>query len=107
MRTFTVSDLRKHAGKVISWSEGGRLAIVSKHGKPVFVAVPFDETLIREGVGMALAIKLFDEERISLAHAARLAGLSLSEMINCLGRHGIAVIRSTEDELARELGDFA
>lgn len=106
MHTFTVRDLREHTGDLIRGAENGELSIVTKHGTPVFVAVPFDETLLREGVSVALAIKLFDEERISLGRAAKLAGLSASEMIDTLGRHGIPVIRTTEEELERELGDF-
>ncbi len=107
MRTFTVRDLREHAGELIRGAENGELSVVTKHGTPVFVAVPFDETLLREGVGTALAIKLFDEERISLGRAAKLAGLSVSAMIDMLGRHGIAVIRTTDEDLERELADFS
>lgn len=107
MHTFTVRDLREHTGDLIRGAENGELSIVTKHGTPVFVAVPFDETLLREGVSVALAIKLFDEERISLGRAAKLAGLSVSEMVDTLGRHGIAVIRTTEEELERELDDFS
>ena len=106
MHTFTVRDLREHTGELIRSAENGELSVITKHGTSVFVAVPFDETLLREGVGMALAIKLFDEERISLGRAAKLASLSVSEMIDMLGRHGIAVIRTTDEDLERELGDF-
>lgn len=107
MNTFTVRDLREHTGELIRRAESGELSVVTRHGKPVFVAVPFDETLLREGVGMALAIKLFDDESISLGRAAELVGLSVSEMVDMLGRHGVAVIRPTEEELERELGDFS
>ena len=107
MRTFTVRDLREHTSELIRGAENGELSIITKHGTPVFVAVPFDETLLREGVSVALAIKLVDEERISLSRAARLAGFMVSEMIDRLGRHGVAVIRTTDEELERELGDFS
>ena len=106
METFTVRDLRERTGELIRGAEEGKLAIVTKHGTPVFVAVPFDETLLREGVSVALAIRLFDEERISLSRAARLAGVSASEMVDLLGRHGISTIRPTREELERELGNF-
>ena len=53
-----------------------------------------------------LAATLYDQERISLGRAARIAGLSYSEMIDELGRRGIATIRLTPDELERELAAF-
>lgn len=107
METFTVRDLRERTGELIRGAENGKLAVVTKHGTPVFVAVPFDETLLREGVSVALAIRLFDEERISLSRAARIAGLSVGEMIDVLSKHGISVVRTSEDELERELADFS
>lgn len=106
METFTVRDLRERTGELIRGAEEGKLAVVTKHGTPVFVALPFDDTLLQEGVGVALAIKLFDEEYISLSRAAKMAGRSVSEMIDLLGRHGIPVIRTTAEELGQELSDF-
>jgi prevent-host-death family protein len=106
METFTVRDLRERTGELIRGAEAGKLSVITKHGTPVFVAVPFDETLLREGVAVALAIRLFDEEHISLSRAARMAGCSVSEMIDLLGKHGISVIRTTPEELEQELADF-
>jgi prevent-host-death family protein len=106
METFTVRDLRERTGELIRDAEAGKLSVVTKHGTPVFVAVPFDDVLLKEGIGVALAVHLFDEERISLSRAARMAGQSVSEMVDLLGRHGIAVIRTTAEELEQELADF-
>jgi len=46
------------------------LSLITKHGQPVFVAVPFDETLLREGVKVAFAVKLFNNEVVSLGKAS-------------------------------------
>ncbi|OYW26418.1 MAG: type I-E CRISPR-associated protein Cas5/CasD [Methyloversatilis sp. 12-65-5] len=48
METFTVRDLRERTGELIRGAEEGRLSVVTKHGTPVFIAVPFDETLLRD-----------------------------------------------------------
>lgn len=106
MEAFTVRDLRERTGELIRGAEAGKLSVLTKHGTPVFVAVPFDDALLKEGVGVALAIHLFDEERISLSRAARMAGRSVSEMVDLLGRYGISVIRITADQLEQELADF-
>lgn len=70
METFTVRDLRERTGDLIRGAEEGRLSVITKHGAPVFVAVPFDEILVREGITVALAVHLFDEEQISLGKAS-------------------------------------
>ncbi len=106
MESFTDRDLRERTAELIRGAEAGRLSVITKHGAPVFVAVPFDETLLQADVVVALAIHLFDKEHISLSRAARLANRSVSEMIDLLGRHGIPVIRTTRKELERELAEF-
>lgn len=103
METFTVRDLRERTGELIRGAEEGRLAVVTKHGNPVFVAVPFDEALLQSGVRIALAIKLFDEGVLTLAQAARFAGLHLEEMIERTGETGVTVVRQPTEELDAEL----
>jgi antitoxin (DNA-binding transcriptional repressor) of toxin-antitoxin stability system len=51
--------------------------LLTKHGRPVFVAVPVDEELVRNGVMHALAVKLFEERISALAQAAKVAGVPL------------------------------
>jgi prevent-host-death family protein len=106
METFTVRDLRERTGDLIRGAEEGKLSVITKHGAPIFVAVPFDETLVREGITVALAVHLFDEEQISLGKAAQLAGMSRAEFSKHLAQQGIAVIRTTPEELEQELAAF-
>ena len=103
MDTFTIRDLRERTGELVRDAEAGELSVVTKHGRPVFVAVPFDETMIREGVKVALAVKLFDSEVVSLGKAAKLAGMSQSEFIDHLGALKIPVVQYSTDELESEL----
>lgn len=106
MKIFASRTLRKHAGKLIRRAEEGRFSVVTSKGAPVFVAVPLHAGVLSEDVVTALTMRLFDDERVSLGSAARMAGLSVGEMTDTLGRHGIAVIRTGADELQRSLVDF-
>lgn len=103
MHTFTIRDLRDRTADIVRDAEAGKLSLVTKHGQPVFVAVPFDEALLREGVHVALGARLFDEELLSLGKASRLAGMSPAEFMDCLARFGIAVARPDVGELQEEL----
>lgn len=106
MQTFNIRDLRDRSGELVREAESGRLSVVTKHGQPVFVAVPFDEGLLREGVAVALAARLFDEETLSLGKAARLAGMGVAELMEQLARLGIPIARPQAEELERELDYF-
>lgn len=107
METFTVRDLRDRTGELIRGAEQGHLAIVTKHGQPVFVAVPFDEALIRLGINVRLAVQLYAEEVVSLGQAAKVAGMAQERFMEVLGREGIPVVRYSTDDLERELGMVA
>lgn len=107
METFTIRHLRERTGELVRGAEAGKLSLVTKHGVGVFVAMPFDKDMLRSGVRVALAVKLFDEEVISLGKAAKLAGVSQSELINHLGALKIPLARYDPDELAQEVAAFA
>lgn len=106
MDTFTVRDLRERTGELIRDAESGKLSVITKHGRPVFLAVPFDELLIREGIGLALAVRLFQQAEISLGKAARLAGMERQEFMTELARRSIPVTHQSETELEHELEQF-
>ncbi len=57
-----------------------------------------------EEVQTLLAVKLYENERISLGQATRLAGYSKRAFIEILGRHQIPVFNYSPDELREELG---
>jgi len=103
METFSIRDLRERAGELVREAEAGHLSIVAKHGRPLFVAVPMDETLLKEGVTVALAIRLFTEKAISLGRAAKLAHLSTEAFMACLGARGIAAVDYPPEDLTDEL----
>lgn len=103
MEAYTIRDLRNRTGDLIRGAESGHLAIITKHGQPVFLAVPFDEALLKSGVQRSLAAHLYAEGHLTLVQAAKLAGFSASEMLDELASRNIAVVDYNKDELADEL----
>lgn len=103
METFTIRDLRERTGELVRGAEQGHLSVVTKHGKLVFVAVPMDESLVREGVSVALAIKLFQDGTLSLGKAARLSRMTLPQFTTKLAEQGIPAVDYPPEELDAEL----
>lgn len=106
MDAFTVRDLREHTGQLIRDAEAGKLSLVTKHGRPVFLAVPFSEELLELGLRQALAIKLYQEHTFTLEKATKLAGVSIEAFIENLGKLGIPIVDYSAGELYQELKDF-
>jgi prevent-host-death family protein len=106
VETFSIRDLRERTGDLVREAEAGHLSLVAKHGRPLFVAVPMDEHLLKEGVAVALAVRLFAEKSISLGKAAKLAQLPVEAFIARLGAMGIPAVDYPPEELDAELTAF-
>ena len=100
---FSVRDLRVRSGELLRDAEQGRMAIITKHGRPAILALPFDERLLQHGVARALALHLFESGRVTLARAAKLAETSVEEFVALLGAAGVDAVSYSPDELEEEV----
>lgn len=100
---FTVRDLRQRSGDLLRDAEQGKLALITKHGRPAILAVPFDERLLSYGIHRALALDLFEAGLMTLAQGARLAGLPLEGFIELLGQTGVAAVSYPAEDLEEEV----
>ena len=106
MKTFKTTELPEHVDDLLRDAAAGKLSLVTKDGEPAFVTVPFTEDMLREGVAVSLAVKLFDEDVLSLREGARMASLSLSEFISACGARSVPVVRYPVSELEMELANI-
>lgn len=106
METFSIRDLRERTGDLVRTAEDGKLSVVAKHGHPVFLAVPISELMITSGFNVSLAVKLYNEDVLTLGKAAKYANMSHEAFMDLLGSMGIPVVRYSEDELSKEVEEF-
>jgi prevent-host-death family protein len=92
MEAFAVRDLREHTGDLVRNAENGEYSVVSKHGKPLFVAMPFNDALLKAGINVALADKLVLKAELSVAAGAKLAGLPYARYLQHLGALGYSML---------------
>jgi prevent-host-death family protein len=97
MEAFAVRDLREHTGDLVRNAERGDYSVVSKHGKPLFVALPFNDALLASGVSVALADKLVLQAELSVAAGAKLAGMPYGRYLQHLGTLGYSMLDDTVD----------
>ena len=103
MESISVEQFLEHPDALLSGAQGGKIAVVTQDGEPVFMVVPMGAKLDSRNVRLELAVTLFDRERISIGVAARIAGLSIPELIDELGRRRISVVRYSGEEFAEEM----
>jgi len=102
-KVYTARELRNLSGELIQQAEEGKLGLITKHGKPAMLTIPFDESVLSFGVHCSLALNLFSSGQLTLAQAAKLAKMPLEEFISLLGEAGIDAVDYSPDELENEL----
>ena len=98
---FTVRELRQRTGDLLRDAESGRLALITKHGRP-----PFDERLLKHGVNKALALHLFQSGQVTLSQAAKIASLSIENFLDLLGEFNIPAVDYPVEDLETEMEDI-
>jgi prevent-host-death family protein len=103
LNVFTARDLRNRSGELLKDAEAGHVSLITKHGKPAILAIPFDNWLLDHGVHRAMSLHLFASHQLTLAQAAKVADLSLEAFIELLGEVGVPAVDYPPEELDDEL----
>lgn len=103
MQTVTLSDLRSNPAAALRMSQED-LVVVLNRGRPEALMAGLAATgaLNLAGVRAALATGLFRNGCLSLARAAHVAQMPLSEFMPHLSRLGVPVIQMSEEETERD-----
>ena len=104
LNVFSARDIRQRSGELLRDAEQGHLAVITKHGRPAILAVPFDERLLDIGLHRAMALRLYEQRQVTLVQAAKLAATTLEEFIVLLGEAGIPAVDYPPEELDDEVG---
>jgi predicted HTH domain antitoxin len=106
MHTLTDDDIQREPRRLLDDAQRGQVTVVTTQGRPLLMTVPLDNGAPAPGALLDLAASLYDGEQISLGRAAEIAGLAYADMMDELGRRGIATLRLRPGELDRELAAF-
>jgi len=106
MKTFKTTELSFHVDDLVHAAAAGKLSLIINDGELAFVTGPFTEDMLSEGATVSLAVKLFDEDMITLREGAQMARMTLSEFMHACSERAIAVVRYSPDELEMELANI-
>ena len=103
VEVYTARDVRNRSGELLKHATAGNISIITKHGKPSILAIPFDAHLLQHGIHRAIALHMVQSHQLTLAQAARLADMDLSAFIELLGANGIDAVDYAPTDLEQEL----
>lgn len=104
METVNVSGLKNNPSEALRKAHRD-LVVVLNRDKPdaLMVGVELAGVLDAQGVKPALATALFRDGHLSLARAARLAQMTISDFATHVSRLGIALVRLDANEAERDM----
>jgi prevent-host-death family protein len=100
MDVFTARDLRTRSSELIRDTERGQFGLITKRGRPAALAVPFDRRLLELGVATDLALGLFERRVVTMAKAAKIAGLTLDAFMELLVQAGLPAVDYPAEDVA-------
>lgn len=103
MKTIGVRALRENPGLLSQCAAAGELLLVTNRSDPVSIALPFNDELLRAGVHVQLAIKLYEDGALTLLKAAHLAHMPAEQFLQALALLDIMTVHQSSDELHSDL----
>ena len=92
-----IRELRDLSSQLAEKAAAGESFFLTKNGATLYYAIPVNQVLMEQGVQLAVALNLYENDALTLRQAAKLAGLSVEEFMYKASKAGIPVIDYDED----------
>jgi antitoxin (DNA-binding transcriptional repressor) of toxin-antitoxin stability system len=102
MTSIAIRELRNSPSKLTHSLEQGEYVFITKHGKPIGVAVPLSNDNLRFGLTRATALQAWKQGDLSLGKMAELIGINKTELRETLADMNLPVINQDVDEAMDE-----
>ena len=105
MKAISIRELKSNPSAALRAAQTDDLVVVMNRQQPQALLVDLARLGVADisGLKFALAIALFRQGNVSLGYAARVAGLSVSAMIERLGRLGVPIVNIGDQALDHEI----
>lgn len=101
VKTYSARDLRDS-----QFLSDDSLSIITSHGKPVKVTIPFDDIMFHEGISRSLALNLVESHLITQVQGAKMAGMSLESFLGLMAQFQIPAADQSSQEVYDDVEQF-
>ncbi len=106
MQSVSIRDLKNNPASMTSHLEVGDAVFVTKHGKPIGVTLPLDESMVNHSIKELLFFDLYNKGEISFGKLAQFLEVSKEKLRKMFGTMNMPVIDYDPKEVADELKLF-
>lgn len=105
MRAVNIRELKSDPSEALRSAREDDLVVVMNRDQPQALLVDLTRLKLPDmaSVKVALAVALFGQGNVSLGYAARIAGKSLSDMMDMLTHMGIPIVKVSRPDIEHDL----
>ena len=107
MQSIGIRALREHPGIFTQCAESGEYVLLTNRNTPISLSIPFNDELLKSGVHVNIACKLFQDNLLTLVKASKLAKMSVESFLEQLAIQGIDVVDQSAQSLKSDLARFS
>ena len=101
VKTYSARDLRDS-----KFLTDDSLSIITSHGKPVKVTIPFNDMMFNEGISRSLALNLVENHLLTQVQGAKMANMTLESFLGLMAQFKIPAIDQTAKEIYDDVQQF-
>ena len=103
MHSITIRDLKNNPATMTHHLEEGSSVFVTKHGKPIGITLPLDESLVNQGIKELFFFDLYKQGEISFGKLAEFLDVSKEKLRKMFVALDMPVIDYAPSEVDDEL----
>ena len=106
MTSVTIRDIKNNPATMISPLADGNPVFVTKHGKPIGIALPLDDSMVNQSIKELLYFDLYKNDEISFGKLAEFLGVRKDKLRRMFTSLNMPVIDYDAGEVTEELKAF-
>lgn len=106
MQTVSIRDLKNNPASMTSHLEDGDAVFVTKHGKPIGITLPLDESMVNRSIKELLFFDLYNKDEISFGKLAQYLDVSKAKLRKMFNAMNMPIIAYDPKEVSDELKLF-
>ena len=106
MQMIGIKDLQVNPAILTKSLEAHEYSMITKHSKPIGLAIAFDDDIISLGLKKALLVEAYKNSLLSLGQLSKALKISSRESMKILSLLGVDIIDYDLDEELQNLDSF-
>jgi prevent-host-death family protein len=106
MKSVTLRDIKNNPAIMTKYLANGEPVFVTKHGKPIGVTLPLDDSIVNQSLKEILFFDLYKKGEISFSKLAQFLGVRKDKLRKMFASLNIPVIDYEANEVLEELEAF-